>query len=71
MAGRKPDGPNLADRLDGPGESKRRLKVILVVLAAIPNRESLEIGRAMTSSTMGGESRDLEDVCSSRTTTTT
>lgn len=33
MAGRKPDGPNLADRLDGPGESKRRLKVILETIS--------------------------------------
>jgi hypothetical protein len=33
MAGRKPDGPNLADRLDGPDESKRRLKVILETIS--------------------------------------
>ena len=33
MAGRKPDGPNLADRLEGPDESKRRLKVILETIS--------------------------------------
>jgi len=43
---------------------------LIVALYAIANRESQEMGRAMTSSRTGGVSRHLEDAWSSRTTTT-
>ena len=33
MRGRKPTGPDLADRLEGPDESKRRLKAILETIS--------------------------------------
>jgi hypothetical protein len=42
----------------------------VVVLTAIPDHESLEMGRAIASSTMGGTNRHLEDVWSNRATTT-
>ena len=33
MTGRPPEGPNLAERLDGPEDDRRRLKVILETIA--------------------------------------
>ena len=33
MAGRPPEGPRIADRIDGPDEAKRRLKAILETIS--------------------------------------
>jgi hypothetical protein len=33
MAGRPPEGPKLVDRLEGPDESKKRLRAILETIA--------------------------------------